>query len=125
MAGSAAEAAQVVSAGLRRFVRGPSGVVLVAAAQIPGSWLPALPGFRFDRLSDEVWWQKFDQCEAVTFVRLERIDAMLTVTIAQGMAGRYREESYEFIRQGGTWRATNAGGLPATRAGRTAHSPCQ
>ena len=125
MAGGESAAASVVSMALERFLaqsHGPRTVTL-AASQVREAWLPTMPGVRFARLDEEAIKTHHSQCGSFMWVKIDRAENSLIVTVGEGTKCRSAGQSFRFIRESNGWQPDRSG-IGAGFGGGTSHCGC-
>jgi hypothetical protein len=125
MAGGESAAASVVSKALEQFLA-PSHsprTVTLAASQIREAWLPTMPGVRFVRLDEEAIKTHHSHCGTFMWVKIDRAENGLIVTVGEGTKCRSGGQSFRFVRESNGWQPDRSG-IGAGFGGGTSHCEC-
>jgi hypothetical protein len=125
IAGGESATASVVSIALGQFLaqsHGPRTVTL-AASQIREAWLPTIPGVRFARVDEEAIKTHHSQCGTFMWVKIDRTESNLVVTVGEGTKCRSGGRSFRFVRESNGWQPDNSG-IGAGFGSGTSHCEC-
>jgi hypothetical protein len=125
MAGGEVEATSVVSKALEEFLAQSHGprIVTLAASQIREAWLPTLAGVRFARLDERAITTHHSQCGTFMWVKIERAQSNLIVTVGEGTKCRSGGQSFRFTRESNGWQP-DRNGIRAGFTSGTSHCEC-